>query len=120
MTDLSEAYNTTYGGRAHPLLLTHAITELHYICKRLYEIVRFLFPALPSDDKECLVENEDDEEIINYQSLLYPLILPKVHHPLFTLFTLKNEQLERQYKRTLMEWNKQSDCALMTFLSVDQ
>ncbi|XP_063922367.1 alsin isoform X2 [Zophobas morio] len=120
LTDLSEAYNTTYGGRAHPLLLTHAITELHYICKRLYEIVRFLFPALPSYDKECLVENEDDEEIINYQSLLYPLILPKVHHPLFTLFTLKNEQLERQYKRTLMEWNKQSDCALMTFLSVDQ
>ncbi|EFA04485.1 alsin isoform X1 [Tribolium castaneum] len=120
LTDLSEAYTTTYGGRAHPLLLGHAIAELHYICKRLYEIVRFLFPALPPYDKESLVENEDSEEIVNYQSLLYPLILPKVHHPLFTLFTLKNEQQERQYKRTLMEWNKQSDTALMTFLSVDQ
>ncbi|RZC33156.1 alsin [Asbolus verrucosus] len=120
LTDLSEAYTTTYGGRAHPLLLSHAIAELHYICKRLYEIVRFLFPALPPYDKESLIENSDSEEIINYQSLLYPLILPKVHHPLFTLFTLKNEQQERQYKRTLMEWNKQSDYTLMAFLSVDQ
>jgi amyotrophic lateral sclerosis 2 protein len=120
LTDLSEAYTTTYGGRAHPLLLSHAIAELHHICKRLYEIVRFLFPALPTYDKECLVENDNTEEIVNYQSLLYPLILPKVHHPLFTLFTLKNEQQERQYKRTLMEWNKQSDRGLMTFLSVDQ
>lgn len=120
LTDLSEAYSTTYSGRAHPLLLSHAITELHYICKRLYEIVRFLFPALPTYDNDCLVENEKNEEVINYQSLLYPLILPKVHHPLFTLFTLRNEQQERQYKRTLMEWNKQSDYTLMSFLSVDQ
>lgn len=120
MNNLTEAYTTTYGGRAHHLLLTHAINEFIFICKRLYEIIEYLFPALPPYDKEYLIDNNNTEEVISCQSLLYPIVLPKVHHPLFTLFTLRNEQQEKQYKRTLMEWNKQSDYTLMSFLSVDQ
>ncbi|CAH0557543.1 unnamed protein product [Brassicogethes aeneus] len=120
LNDLSEAYNTTYGGRAHPLLLKHAITELIFITRRLYEVVRTLFPGLPAYGLDIYIEADDRDYVINYQALLYPIILPKVHHPLFTLFTLNNEEQERQYKRTLVEWNKQSDYTLMAFLSVDQ
>lgn len=44
---------------AHPLLLTHAVSELHSITKRLYEVVRLLFPALPAYGRECLLKTED-------------------------------------------------------------
>ncbi|KAK9869444.1 hypothetical protein WA026_003199 [Henosepilachna vigintioctopunctata] len=118
LSNISEAYTTTYGGRAHTLLLDHAINELHYITKKLYEIIRHLFPALPAHDTEISIESEMGEDLISYHSLLYPMILPKFHPPLFTLFTLKNEQFEKQYKKTIMEWNKQSDVALMAYLSV--
>ncbi|KAL3281564.1 hypothetical protein HHI36_004772 [Cryptolaemus montrouzieri] len=119
LISLSEAYTTTYGGRAHILLLNHAIDELHYITMKLYEIIRHLFPALPVHHSGIVIKFEKREELVTFHTLLYPLILPKFHHPLFTLFTLKNEHQERQYKKILIEWNKQSDITLMNFLSVD-
>lgn len=55
------AYTTTYGGlRAHPLLLTHAVAELHSITKRIYEIILLLFPALPDYDKEVSLDHGKD------------------------------------------------------------
>lgn len=61
LTDLTEAYTATYGGLiVHPLLLTHAVNELHSIIMRVYEIVRILFPALPEYGKEISL-SEDDE-----------------------------------------------------------
>lgn len=60
LNDLCEAYTTTYGGMvAHPLLLTHAVSELHSITRRLYEVVRLLFPALPPYGRESLLKNEE-------------------------------------------------------------
>lgn len=122
LSDLTVAYTTTYGGlRAHPLLLSHAVDELHSISERLYEIVRLLFPALPHyGDKAHVDENDEDSDTISCESLLYPIILPKVHSSLFILYTLRNKPQENQYWKRLLEWNKHSDYTLMAFLSVDQ
>ncbi|KAK9739210.1 MORN repeat [Popillia japonica] len=121
LADLTVAYTTSYGGlRPHPLLLLHAVNELHSITKRLYDIVRLLFPALPSYDKQYSLKDDDESEIVSCQSLLYPIILPKVHSSLFILYTLKSKRDDMQYWKRLSEWNKQTDFTLMAFLSVDQ
>ncbi|KAB0798647.1 hypothetical protein PPYR_09640 [Photinus pyralis] len=123
LLDVTVAYTTTYGGlHAHPLLLTHAVEELHSITKRIYDIVKLLFPALPSHERDTPPEDTEDSssEIVGYQNLLYPLILPKVHQPLFILYTLHNKLQDLQYWKRLTEWNKHSDYTLMSFLSVDQ
>lgn len=67
LSDLTIAYTTTYGGlSAHPLLLTHAVNELHSITRRIYDIVRLLFPALPAlDEEKKLVEDEDSFTYVN-------------------------------------------------------
>lgn len=65
LSDLTLAYTTTYGGpSAHPLLLTHAVNELHSITRRLYDIVRLLFPALPSFEEERKVPEEEDARYV--------------------------------------------------------
>ncbi|KAF5288576.1 hypothetical protein FQA39_LY15355 [Lamprigera yunnana] len=121
LLDVTVGYTTTYGGlHAHPLLLTHAVCELHSIIKRVYDIVKLLFPALPALEKEFSLECDDESEVVSYQNLLYPIVLPKVHQPLFILYTLHNKSQDLQYWKRLSEWNKHSDYTLMAFLSVDQ
>lgn len=60
LTKITTVYTTTYGGvRVHPLLLSHAVSELHSITIRIYEIVTLLFPALTtgiSIDKSIMKE----------------------------------------------------------------
>ena len=49
---LGDVYRGTYVGvGAHPRLLPHAIAEIHSYIKRMYNFVRILFPALPSEDR---------------------------------------------------------------------
>lgn len=70
LAELTAAYTATYGGvRVHPLLLSHAVAELHSLVARIYEVVRLLFPALPQYGDELLLcsspvnsELGDDEE----------------------------------------------------------
>lgn len=63
LTEVATVYTATYGGvRVHPLLLSHAVSELHSITTRIYEIVLLLFPALPRCGKECVLETDDKEE----------------------------------------------------------
>lgn len=63
MAEVTAAYTATYGGvRVHPLLLSHAVAELHSITARMYEVVRALFPALPMLGQELrLVESQEAE-----------------------------------------------------------
>lgn len=63
LTEVAAVYTATYGGvRVHPLLLSHAVSELHSITTRIYEIVLLLFPALPRCGKEYVLEIDDKEE----------------------------------------------------------
>lgn len=120
LNHLSEAYIASYSGKIHPILVTHAILEIIDLTQRIHEIIRYLFPALPTSDTGSIIHDNEKHEIINYQSLLYPIILPRIYNCLFTLLTLKNEHQEREYKKTLMELNKLSDHSLMSSLSVDR
>ncbi|XP_066262072.1 alsin [Euwallacea similis] len=121
LNNLCEAYISSYSGKVHPILVNHAISEIIDITERVFDIVGYLFPALPDRNNECIVSNLEGElEVISYRSLLYPVILPKVYNSLCTLLSLKNEAQEKQYKKVLIEWNKLSDRSLMSVLSVEK
>ncbi|KAL1491207.1 hypothetical protein ABEB36_011840 [Hypothenemus hampei] len=127
LNDLCEAYIASYSGKVHAILVNHAILEINDICQRVYDVIVHLFPALPSRDHDnsnniIVVETDDEHgcETVNYQALLYPIVLPKVYNCLCTLLSLKNEAQERQYKKVLIEWNKLADRSLMTVLSVER
>nr|XP_026487482.1 alsin [Vanessa tameamea] len=131
---LTNAFNTTYGGvRVHPLLLSHAVKELKSITSRLYQVVRLLFPALPSEGTDIVLpyktkedpdDNEEsnpiDGEVVSAASLLQPTLLPRVHPALFVLYALHNKREDDLYWRRLLKWNKQPDITLMAFLGIDQ
>lgn len=118
---MTEAYTATYGGLiVHPLLLTHAVNELHSIIVRVYDIVRILFPALPEYGKEISLSEDDESDVVSCAAVLHPFILPKVYSALFTLYTLHNKSEDTIYWKRLTEWYKQSDFTLMAFLNVHQ
>ena len=59
---LVDVYRATYVGvGAHPRLLPHAVAEVHSFVSRIYAFIRLLFPALPSEDRPCYL----DEGIYN-------------------------------------------------------
>ncbi|KAG7208800.1 hypothetical protein KM043_014993 [Ampulex compressa] len=123
LTEVAAVYTATYGGvRVHPLLLSHAVSELHSITSRIYEIVTLLFPALPCSGKDFVLEADDGEEgqVISAASILHPILLPRVHSALFVLYALHNKKEDDAYWERLMKWNKQPDLTLMAFLEIDQ
>ncbi|KAJ9583748.1 hypothetical protein L9F63_021911 [Diploptera punctata] len=125
LSEVTTAYTATYGGvRVHPLLLSHAVSELHSITSRLYDIVRVLFPALPPPGHELqLAENtgtEQDSEVVSATSLLHPILLPRIHSALFVLYALHNKEEDDAYWKRLLKWNRQSDLTLLTFLGIDK
>ncbi|XP_076647419.1 amyotrophic lateral sclerosis 2 [Halictus rubicundus] len=123
LTDISTVYTATYGGvRVHPLLLDHAISELHSITSRIYEIVTLLFPILPPDGTDISLESENGEEgqVVNTIAIMHPIILPRMHYVLFVLYALHNTKEDEAYWKRLMKWNKQPDITLMAFLDIDQ
>ncbi|XP_063974137.1 alsin isoform X2 [Diachasmimorpha longicaudata] len=123
LTELSGVYTASYGGvRVHPLLLSHAVEELHNLTMRIYEIVVLFFPALPRSGEECVLESEAGEEstVISAAALLYPILLPRVHSALFVLYALHNKKEDDAYWERLVKWNKQPDQTLMGFLDIDQ
>ncbi|XP_046736020.1 alsin isoform X3 [Diprion similis] len=122
LTEVAAAYTATYGGvRVHPLLLSHAVAELHSITSRIYYVVTLLFPALPPGGQELVLETEDTEEskVVSAAAILHPILLPRVHSALFVLYALHNKKEDDAYWKRLMKWNKQPDITLMAFLGID-
>lgn len=125
-------FRLTYCGiGVHPRLLAHAIQEVRSFCHRLYELVRILFPDLPLEDKPLVLTSSGNmetpkdmfdlnEECITPNTLIQPVLLPRLYPSLSTLYALNNEKEDKHYWERLLKWNKQSDLALMTFLGVDE
>lgn len=125
-------FRLTYCGiGVHPRLLVHAVEEVRSFCQRLYELVKILFPDLPQANKPMVLTSSGDiespndffdvvGECITPNTLIQPVLLPRLYPSLSTLYALNNEQEDRHYWERLLKWNKQSDLALMTFLGVDE
>ncbi|XP_033227521.1 alsin isoform X2 [Belonocnema kinseyi] len=149
LTELTAVYTATYGGvRVHPLLKSHAVSELRSLTVRIYQVITMFFPALPASGEECLSEiekpdeakgfadgddsgqKEDDQHLKPQESeerkvridaaLLHPVLLPRVHSALFVLYALDNKRDDDAYWKRLIKWNKQPDSTLTSFLGIDQ
>ncbi|KAL7292949.1 hypothetical protein TKK_0013401 [Trichogramma kaykai] len=123
LNELASVYTATYGGvRVHPLLLEHAVDELKKITKRIYEAVTLFFPTLPKGDIQLALKPADDseeEKIISADSILHPILLPRVYSALFVLYALHNKKNDDAYWERLIKWNKQPTNTLLVFLGVD-
>ncbi|XP_054282375.1 alsin [Macrosteles quadrilineatus] len=119
LRELTGAFNATYGGRVHLLLLSHAVDELHSIADRLYQLVRLLFPALPLPGRDMqLTDNEN--LVISLAGILHPILLPRFHSALFELYALYNKAQDDCYWKRLIKWNKQPNSTLLAFLGIDR
>lgn len=57
--------------------------------------------------------------MVSSNTLLLPVLLPRLYPPLYTLYVLHNQKLDDLYWERLQKWNRQTDSALMSFLGVD-
>lgn len=134
-------YRMTYVGvGANRRLLEQAVNEIQSYLKRIFQLVRFLFPDLPdegsvipvpsaaSHDKrphceeetDCRPESTEPGRLVSSLGLLLPVLLPRLYPPLFTLYALENEREEDVYWECVLRLNKQPDLALLNFLGVQQ
>ena len=63
--------------------------------------------------------DEELPRVVSANTLLLPVLLPRLYPPLFTLYVLYNQKQDDLYWDRLQKWNRQSDLALMNFLGVD-
>ncbi|XP_063613523.1 alsin-like, partial [Penaeus indicus] len=120
---LADAFRASYGGvAAHPRLLSYAVQEIHSLTQRVYQLVKALFPILPAEGENIILQNEENEGqeiMVTPATLLQPWLLPQFYSPLSSLYVLDNQPKDDEYWRRLLSWNKQPDVGLMTFLGVD-
>ena len=95
------------------------------LSKRLNFTRSLLFPDLPSEEYVQLetstvsgVANHFTEELVTSSALLHPLLLPRLYPPLFTLYALQNERADSAYLERVMQLNRRSDWALMTYVGM--
>ncbi|KAI4874071.1 hypothetical protein NFI96_018475, partial [Prochilodus magdalenae] len=134
---LVTVYRMTYVGvGSNRRLLQQAVEEIQSYLKRIFQLVRFLFPGLPEEggfipesserrasDSLCSSTNSDMAQqgwIVGSSSLLLPVLLPPLYPPLFMLYTLEREREEEEYWDCVLRLNKQPDLSLLTFLGVPE
>ncbi|XP_055907904.1 alsin homolog [Eupeodes corollae] len=117
---IANCFYTSYGCwkvKPTPILAKQAMQEWEAISKRVYGIVRRLFPALPED--YCSIEGS--REVISHISLLYPIVLSEgIHSTLFVLYANKYSRKDEQYRQNLTFVDKLSDKELARILSLDE
>ncbi|KAM4669547.1 alsin [Amazona ochrocephala] len=136
---LVAVYRMTYVGvGANRRLLQEAVREIKSYLKRIFQLVRFLFPDLPeegstipfvatetrgrrsfcSGKSDSRSESPEPGYVVTSFGLLLPVLLPRLYPPLFMLYALDNEREEDIYWECVLRLNKQSDMALLSFLGV--
>jgi len=121
---LAEVYRATYVGvGAHRRLLLHAVEEAKSYVLRLFDVIKCLLPDLPDEDFVAPSLETADGTVqppINSNSLLHPLLLPRLYNPLYTLYALHSAKADEVYIERLHQLNKRGDIALMSFLEIDR
>ncbi|XP_013926177.1 PREDICTED: alsin [Thamnophis sirtalis] len=136
---LVAVYRMTYVGvGANRRLLKEAVKEIKSYLKRIFQLIRFLFPDLPgegsvipslmTETKEarsfCTGKKDSEPDspepgyVVTSSGLLLPVLLPRLYPPLFMLYALDNEREEDVYWECVLRLNKQPDKALLSFLGV--
>uniref|UniRef100_A0A8D0KN05 Alsin Rho guanine nucleotide exchange factor ALS2 n=1 Tax=Salvator merianae TaxID=96440 RepID=A0A8D0KN05_SALMN len=136
---LVAVYRMTYVGvGANRRLLQEAVREIKSYLKRIFQLVRFLFPDLPeegstipfvvtetkgrrafcSGKSDSRPESPEPGYVVTSSGLLLPVLLPRLYPPLFMLYALDNEREEDVYWECVLRLNKQPDMALLSFLGV--
>ncbi|KAM9123499.1 alsin [Pangshura tecta] len=136
---LVAVYRMTYVGvGANRRLLQEAVREIKSYLKRIFQLIRFLFPDLPEEGSTipllvtetkrrksfCSAKMDSRSEspepgyVVTSSGLLLPVLLPRLYPPLFMLYALDNEREEDIYWECVLRLNKQSDTALLSFLGV--
>ncbi|XP_052048500.1 alsin isoform X3 [Apodemus sylvaticus] len=138
---LVAVYRMTYVGvGANRRLLQEAVKEIKSYLKRIFQLVRFLFPELPEEGSTiplsaplpsgrrsfCTGKSDSRSEspepgyVVTSSSLLLPVLLPRLYPPLFMLYALDNDREEDVYWECVLRLNKQPDVALLGFLGVQR
>ncbi|KAF3824224.1 hypothetical protein GH733_008509, partial [Mirounga leonina] len=136
---LVAVYRMTYVGvGANRRLLQEAVKEIKSYLKRIFQLVRFLFPELPEEGSTiplsaplpterksfCTGKSDSRSEspepgyVVTSSGLLLPVLLPRLYPPLFMLYALDNDREEDIYWECVLRLNKQPDIALLGFLGV--
>ena len=80
-------------------------------------------PDLPDEDfvvPSLETVNGTVQRPINSNSLLHPLILPRLYNPLFTLYALNSAKADEVYMERMQQLNKRGDITLMSFLEINR
>ncbi|EPQ02701.1 Alsin [Myotis brandtii] len=138
---LVAVYRMTYVGvGANRRLLQEAVKEIKSYLKRIFQLVRFLFPELPEEGSTiplsaplpterksfCTGKSDSRSEspepgyVVTSSGLLLPVLLPRLYPPLFMLYALENDREEDVYWECVLRLNKQPDIALLGFLGVQR
>ncbi|XP_063115632.1 alsin isoform X2 [Cavia porcellus] len=138
---LVAVYRMTYVGvGANRRLLQEAVKEIKSYLKRIFQLVRFLFPELPEEGstiplsapqsterKSFCTEKSDSRSespepgcVVTSSGLLLPVLLPRLYPPLFMLYALEHDREEDVYWECVLRLNKQPDVALLGFLGVQR
>ncbi|KAB0396381.1 hypothetical protein E2I00_016297, partial [Balaenoptera physalus] len=138
---LVAVYRMTYVGvGANRRLLQEAVKEITSYLKRIFQLVRFLFPELPEEGTTiplsaplpterksfCTGKSDSRSEspepgyVVTGSGLLLPVLLPRLYPPLFMLYALDNDREEDVYWECVLRLNKQPDVALLGFLGVQR
>ncbi|XP_051705243.2 alsin isoform X3 [Oryctolagus cuniculus] len=138
---LVAVYRMTYVGvGANRRLLQEAVKEIKSYLKRIFQLVRFLFPELPEEGSTiplsaplpterksfCTGQSDSRSEspepgyVVTSSGLVLPVLLPRLYPPLFMLYALDNDREEDVYWECVLRLNKQPDLALLGFLGVQR
>lgn len=137
---LVAVYRMTYVGvGTNRRLLKEAVREIESYLKRMFQLVRFLFPDLPEEGstiepatvpeprerrsfcsgrRDSGSESPEPGYVVTSSGLLLPVLLPRLYPPLFMLYALDSEREEDMYWECVLRLNKQADMALLSFLGV--
>ncbi|XP_053521077.1 alsin isoform X4 [Artibeus jamaicensis] len=138
---LVAVYRMTYVGvGANRRLLQEAVKEIKSYLKRIFQLVKFLFPELPEEGStiplsaplpserkpfctgmsDSRSESPEPGYVVTSSGLLLPVLLPRLYPPLFMLYALDNDREEDIYWECVLRLNKQPDIALLGFLGVQR
>ncbi|KAL0985662.1 hypothetical protein UPYG_G00160170 [Umbra pygmaea] len=124
---LVTVYRMTYVGvGSNRLLLPQAVEEIRSFVRRIFRLVRFLFPDLPEEgtfilsDLNTSPETNQQGWVVSSSTLVLPVLLPRLYPPLFSLYTLDKEPEERLYWDAVLRLNKHPDRPLLELLGVQQ